>query len=118
MGFVSLNLRALQISLHSSLFLRILKSPVKIWPRFFSMEVDFVQLCGSIFDLLYINKIRISLIKGELHSDYIFLYFVLIGLEWDSINLSTNFFFFQISHFSAIYTRHIYDLLFTNMNIF
>ena len=120
MGFVSLNLRALQISLHSSLFLRILKLPVKIWPRFFSMEVDFVQLCGSIFDLLYINKIRISLIKGELHSDYIFLYFVLIGLEWDSINLFTkmNFFFFQNSHFSTIYTRHIYDLLFTNMNIF
>ena len=104
MGFVSLNLRALQISLHSSLFLRILKSPVKIWPRFFSMEVDFVQLCGSIFDLLHINKIRISLIKGELHSDYIFLHFVLIGLEWDSINLSTNFFFLS----NLTFQRHLH----------
>ena len=72
------------------------------------MEVDFVQLCGSIFDLLYINKIRISLIKGELHSDYIFLHFVLIGLEWDSINLSTNFFFSFKSHISAPFTQDIY----------
>ena len=34
-------------------------------------------------------------IKGELHSNYIFLYFVLFGLEWDSVNLFTrmNFFF-------------------------
>ena len=68
------------------------------------MEVDFVQLCGSIFDLLYINKIRISLIKGELHSDYIFLYFVLIGLEWDSINLSTNFFFLS----NLTFQRHLH----------
>ena len=34
-------------------------------------------------------------IKGELHSNYIFLYFVLFGLEWDSVNLfrRMNFFF-------------------------
>ena len=60
-------------------------------------------------------------LKRELHPNYIFLYFVLIGLEWDSINLFAKmnfFFFFQNSHFSTIYTRHIYDILFTNMNIF
>ena len=107
MGFVSLNLSALQISLHSSLFLRILKSPVKKWPRFFSMEVDFVQLCGSIFDLLYMKKIRISLIKGELYIDYIILYFVLIGLEWDSKSIYKFFFSFK-SHISAPFTQDIY----------
>ena len=32
--------------------------------------------------------------KGELHSNYIFLYFVLIGLEWDSITLFTKMNFF------------------------
>ena len=31
----------------------------------------------------------IELFEGELHSNYIFLYFVLIGLEWDSITLFT-----------------------------
>ena len=63
---------------------------------------------------------KLWIIEGELHVNHIFLYFVLIGLEWDSINLFTkiNFFFFQNSHFSIIHTRHIYDFLFTNMNIF
>ena len=28
-------------------------------------------------------------IKGELHSNYIFLHFALIGLEWDSTTLFT-----------------------------
>ena len=28
--------------------------------------------------------------KGELHSEYIFLHFALIGLEWDSITLFTK----------------------------
>ena len=31
-------------------------------------------------------------IKGELHSNYIFLYFVLFGLEWDSITLCKKIF--------------------------
>ena len=59
-------------------------------------------------------------LKGELFPNYIFLYFVLIGQEWDFTNPFTlmNFFFFQNSHFSTIYTRHICDLLFTKMNIF
>ena len=49
-------------------------------------------------------------IKGELHANYIFLHFALIGLEWDSITLFTkmNFFFFQNSHFNTIYTRYIW----------
>ena len=40
-------------------------------------------------------------IKGEFHSNYILLYFVLIALEWDSITLFTkmNLFFFQNSPF-------------------
>ena len=33
---------------------------------------------------------QISLLKVELHSNYIFLHFVLIGLEWDSITLFTK----------------------------
>ena len=85
------------------------------------------QLHGAYFELCIKtpeeHQWRISgviILKGELHSNYIFLYFLLIGLEWDAINLFTkmNIFFFQNSHFSTIYTRHIYDLLFTNMNIF
>ena len=43
-------------------------------------------------------------IKGELHSNFIFLHFALIGLEQDSITLFTkmNFFFFQNSHFNTL----------------
>ena len=61
-----------------------------------------------------------NVLKGELHSNYIFLHFVLIGLEWDSITLFTkmNFFFFQNSYFNTICTRYIYGLSFINMNIF
>ena len=33
---------------------------------------------------------QISLLKVELHSNYIFLHFALIGLEWDSITLFTK----------------------------
>ena len=64
--------------------------------------------------------LKIYTIKGELHPNYIFLHFALIGLEWDSIILFTkmNFFFFQNSHFNTICTRHVYGILFINMNIF
>ena len=60
------------------------------------------------------------MIKGELHSNYIFLHFVLLGLEWNSITLFTkmNFVFFQNSHFNTICTRYRYGLLFTNMDMF
>ena len=63
---------------------------------------------------------HLSHFKGELHSNYIFLHFALIRLEWDSTTLFTkmNFFFFQNSHFNTICTRYIYGLLFINMNIF
>ena len=37
---------------------------------------------------------------------------------YKSIYKSELFLFFQNSRFSTIYARHIYDLLFTNMNIF
>ena len=42
----------------------------------------------------HMTKIKKSL-KGELHSNYIFLHFALISLEWDSITLftKTDFFF-------------------------
>ena len=47
--------------------------------------------------------------KGELHSNFIFLYFVLIGLEWDSINLFTKMNFFSSkTHISAPFTQDIY----------
>ena len=39
-------------------------------------------------------------LKGELHSNYIFLNFALIGLEWDSITLFTNMNFFSSKFFS------------------
>ena len=55
------------------------------------MSSDFLQL------MPLQNSIFITAeFKGELHSNYIFLYFVLIDLEWDSINLFTkmNVFFF------------------------
>ena len=64
-----------------------------------------------------------KLFKGELHSNYIFLYFALIGLEWDSITLFTkmNFFFFQNSHFNTIYTRYkytaFYDQVYSNTRV-
>ena len=43
------------------------------------------------------KNLNVKVFKGELHSNYIFLHFVLIGLEWDSITLFTkmNFFFLQ-----------------------
>ena len=49
-------------------------------------------------------------LKRELHPNYIFLYFVLIGLEWDSINLfaKMNFFFSSKTHISAPFTQDIY----------
>ena len=46
------------------------------------MSSDFLQLMHSIFIA--------AEFKGELHSNYIFLYFVLVDLEWDSINLFTK----------------------------
>ena len=53
-------------------------------------------------------------LKGELHSNYIFLYFALIGLEWDSITLFTkmNPFFPQNSHFNTICTRYIWPFIY------
>ena len=56
-------------------------------------------------------------IKGEFHSNYILLYFVLIALEWDSITLFTKMNLFFLPKLT-ICTRYIYGLLFTNMNIF
>ena len=48
-------------------------------------------------------------IKGELHSNYIFLYFVLFGLEWNSVNLFTRMnFFFSKTHIWAPFTQDIY----------
>ena len=62
-----------------------------------------------------------SLLKGELHSNYIFLNFALVGLEWDSITLFTkiNFFFlpkltFQY-HLNKIYMA-FYLLTWTYFN--
>ena len=57
--------------------------------------------------------------KGELHSEYIFLHFALIGLEWDSITLFTKRNVFSSkTHISKRFAQDIYGLLFTNVNIF
>ena len=58
-------------------------------------------------------------LKAELHPYYIFLYFVLIGLEKDSITLFTKMNFFSSkTHIWISFAQDIYDLLFTNMDIF
>ena len=44
--------------------------------------------------------------KGELHPDYIFLYFALIGLEWDSIFTKMN--FSSKTHISTPFAQYIY----------
>ena len=45
-----------------------------------------IDLCN-----LFIKKNQSKkVIKGKLNSNYIFLYFVLIGLEWDSMTLFTK----------------------------
>ena len=51
-----------------------------------------------------------GVLKGELHFNYIFLYFVLIGLEWDSTNLFTkmNFLFLPKLTFQHPFTQDIY----------
>ena len=58
-------------------------------------------------------------IKGELHSNYIFLHFALIGLEWDSINpiYKNELLFSSKTHISTPFAQDIYGFLFTNMNI-
>ena len=57
--------------------------------------------------------------KGKLHSNYIFLPFALIGLEWDSITLFTKMSFFSSkTHISIPHKQVIYGLLFINMNTF
>ena len=62
-------------------------------------------------------------VKGELHSNYIFLRFALIGLEWDSTILFTKMNFFILPKLfsfllSIPFANGIYGLLLTNMNIF
>ena len=58
-------------------------------------------------------------LKGELHSNYIFLHFALIDLEWDSIKpyLQNELFFSSKTRISTPFAQDIYGLLFTNMNI-
>ena len=56
--------------------------------------------------------------KGELHSNYIFLYFVLIGLEWNSITLFTTMNFLLLPRLTFQHHLYIYGLLLTNINIF
>ena len=55
----------------------------------------------------------LTILKGELHSYYIFLYFVLIGLEWDSITLFKKMNFFSSK--LTIYTIYIYIYIYIYM---
>ena len=68
-----------------------------------------VQFFGHFLQFFIHVFISTFLIKGELHSNYIFLYFILIGLEYYSVTLfkKTNIFFlseltFQL-HLHKIY---------------
>ena len=50
-------------------------------------------------------------VKEELHSNYIFLHFALIVLEWDSITLFTKMnFFTSKTHISTSFTHAFYLL--------
>ena len=50
-----------------------------------------------------------NVLKGELHSNYIFLHFALIGLEWDSITLFTKMNIFSSkTHISTPFAQDIY----------
>ena len=54
--------------------------------------------------------------KGELHSNYILLYFAVIGLEWNSITLFTKMNFFSSkTHISTSFAK-IYLLTWTYFN--
>ena len=46
-------------------------------------------------------------LKGELHSNYIFLHFALIGLKWDSITLFTKMIFFLPK---LTFQHHLYKI--------
>ena len=51
------------------------------------------------------------MVKGELHSNYIFLYFSLISLEWDSTTLFTEMNFYSSkTHISTPFAQDIYDI--------
>ena len=69
------------------------------------------------------NKITLVNIKfkGELHCNYIFLHFAIIGLEWYSITLFTRiniFFLPKLTFQHHLHKIYIYGLLFANMNLF
>ena len=91
--------------------------------RFFFLLTLGVFRCW-INKLWYFTRIYFRtapVLKGEPHSNYIFLYFALIGLEWDSMTLFTkmNFFFllpklpFQ-HHLHNIYIYIIYTYTHTH----
>ena len=54
--------------------------------------------------------------KGELHSNYIFLYFALFGLEWDCITPFTKINFLFLPRLSP-FPQNMCCLLFTNISI-
>ena len=77
---------------------------------YLSFTYIFIDIFVFFFQI-YIHNFRLKLIfiKGELHSNYIFRYFALIGLEWDSLNLFTKMnFCFSKTHISAPFTQDIY----------
>ena len=60
---------------------------------------------------------NIIIFKGELRSNYIFLYSTSIGLEYNPIQNNELFFYFK-THISISFAQDIQGLLFTSMNIF
>ena len=84
-----------------------------------SCHKEIRQLIDSLTKILKLYHLSCTYIvfKGELHSNYIFLHFSLISLEWDSITLFTkmNFVFLP----KLTFQHHLHNIyLFINMNIF
>ena len=86
--------------------------------RFFFLLTLGVFRCW-INKLWYFTRIYFRtapVLKGEPHSNYIFLYFALIGLEWDSMTLFTKMnYFFSSSKtpISTPFAQYIYIYIYT-----
>ena len=88
-------------------------------PKKFSYKIDVnktseLKECNICPCWYFLNK----RFKGELHSNYIFLHFALIGLEWDSITLSTMiniFFLLKLTFQQHLHKIYIYIYIYIYM---
>ena len=68
------------------------------WPNFIVWLPLLLEILGN----MYITIV----VKGELYSNYIFLHFALIGLEWESITLFTKMNFFLLPKLTLLHHLH------------